>query len=173
MSLIDSGRLFHAVGPATEKALESCTWYVIQSHRSWTQVGTCYLYYILTLHRVSFALPPSISSPNLVSTLLLLPLVVFDMPAILALLFGIPSLIIWDLSTLIHPSSNPILKLTCALVQAFLAPNNSIYALLIRQQNSQTAYRFEVFYCLIALYSAYSHSYNTRFVLFGLWRWSV
>jgi len=34
------GGLFHAVGPATEKALEfirvSCTWYVIQSQSSWT-----------------------------------------------------------------------------------------------------------------------------------------
>jgi len=54
------------------------------------------LYYILIRHRVSFALPPSISSPDLISTLLL-PLVVFDM---LALPFGIPSLIISDLLTL-------------------------------------------------------------------------
>jgi len=45
-------------------------------------LNTCYLCYIL----IRFALPPSISSPNLVLTLLL-PLVVFDMP------FGIPSLI--------------------------------------------------------------------------------
>jgi len=58
-------------------------------HSTMLALNTCHLYYILTRHRVSFALPPSISydsSSNLVSTLLL-PLVVFDM---LALLFGIP-----------------------------------------------------------------------------------
>jgi len=46
-------------------------------------LNTRHLYY--TCHRVSFAQPPSISSPNLVLTLLL-PLVVFNM---LALTFGI------------------------------------------------------------------------------------
>jgi len=61
----------------------------------------------------------SISSPNLVSTLLL-PLVVFDM---LALHFGIPSHIISDLPTLTL-SSNPILKLTFSLVQTCQALSN-------------------------------------------------
>jgi len=50
----------------------------------------------------AFALHPSIASPNLISTLLL-PLVVFDM---LALLFGIPSHVISDLLTLTLSSNS-------------------------------------------------------------------
>jgi len=72
-------------------------------HSTTLALNTWHIYYILIRHRVSFALPPSISFPNLVSTLLL-PLVVFDT---LALLFGFPSLIILDLPTLTL-SSNPI-----------------------------------------------------------------
>jgi len=72
-------------------------------HSTMLALNTCHLYYILIRHRVSFALPPSISSAYLVSTLLL-PFVVFYM---LALLFGIPSLIISDLLTLTL-SLNPI-----------------------------------------------------------------
>jgi len=68
---------------------------------------------------------PSIFSPSLVSRLLS-PLVVFGM---LANLFGNPSLLILDLST--PPPSNPISKFTCCVWQTFLAPNNSIRALLI------------------------------------------
>jgi len=45
-------------------------WLLLSTVHS-TTLNTCYLHYILTLHRVSFALPPSISSPNLVSTMLL------------------------------------------------------------------------------------------------------
>ena len=41
------------------------------------------------------------------------------------------NLLILDLSTLTLPS-NPISKLTCSVLWAFLAPNNSIHALLIR-----------------------------------------
>jgi len=79
-------------------------WLLLSTVHSTTLVlNTCHLYYIHIRHRVSFALPPSISSPNLVSTLLL-PLVVFDM---LALPFGIPFLIILDLPTL-KLSSNSI-----------------------------------------------------------------
>jgi len=55
------------------------------------------------------------------------PLVVFGM---LVPLFGTPSLLILDLSTP-TPPSNPISKLTCFVLQAFLAPNNTIHALLI------------------------------------------
>jgi len=39
-----------------------------------------------------------------------------------------PSLLILDLST---PPSNPISKLTCSVLQAFLAPSNTIHAILI------------------------------------------
>jgi len=53
--------------------------------------------------------------------------VVFGM---LAPLFGTPSLLILDLSTP-TPPSNPISKLSCSVRQAFLAPINSIHALLI------------------------------------------
>jgi len=48
----------------------------------------------------------------------------------LAPLFGTPSLLILDLSTPTLPSS-PISKLISSVLQAFLAPNNSIHALLI------------------------------------------
>jgi len=48
----------------------------------------------------------------------------------LAPLFGTPSLLILDLSTP-TPPSNPISKLTGYVLQAFLAPNNTIHALLI------------------------------------------
>jgi len=75
-------------------------------HSTTLAVNICHLYYILIIHhRISFALPPSISSPNLISTSLL-PLVVFDM---LALPFGIPSLIISDLPNLTL-SSNQLQK---------------------------------------------------------------
>jgi len=57
--------------------------------------------------------------------------------------FGIASLIISDLLTLTL-SSNAIYKLTCSLVQAFLAPNNSIHALLIRHNH--------VDFCIFKLY---------------------
>jgi len=53
-------------------------------------------------------------------------LVVFGMLAPL----GTPSLLILDLWTPISPS-NPVSKLTCSVLQAFLAPNNSIRKLLI------------------------------------------
>jgi len=69
-------------------------------HSTALVLNNCHLYCILTCNRISFALPPSISSPYLVSTLLL-PLMVFDMH------FGILSLIISDLPTLTL-SSNPI-----------------------------------------------------------------
>jgi len=71
-------------------------------HSATLALNTRHLYYILIRHRVSFTLPPSISSPNLVSTLFL-PLMVFD---ILALLFGIPSLIISDLPNLTLSSTS-------------------------------------------------------------------
>jgi len=58
---------------------------------------------------------------------LLSPLVLFSM---LAPLIGTASLLILDLSTP-KPPSNPISKLTRSVLQAFLAPNNSIHALLI------------------------------------------
>jgi len=96
----------------TTSALNSLHWLPLQQrinfklatvHSTTLALDTCHLYYILIRHRVSFALPPSISSPNLVSTLLL-RLVVFDM---LALPFGIPSFIISDLPTLTL-YSNPI-----------------------------------------------------------------
>jgi len=65
--------------------------------------------YILTLRRVSCRLLPSISSPNLVSTLLLSP-VVFGM---LALLFGIPPSQIYRLLGLhclqIQSKNSPVL----------------------------------------------------------------
>jgi len=48
----------------------------------------------------------------------------------LAPLLGTPSLLILDLSTP-TPPSNPISELTCSVLKAFLAPNNSIHALLI------------------------------------------
>jgi len=79
-----------------------------------------------TPQHVSFAPPPSIFSPNL-EPRLLSPLVVFG---ILAPLFGTPSLLILELSTP-TPPSNPISKLFCSVLQAFLAPNNTIHALLI------------------------------------------
>jgi len=44
---------------------------------------------------------------------------------LLAPLFGTPSLLILDLSTPTTPS-NPISKLTCSVLQSFLAPNNTI-----------------------------------------------
>jgi len=47
-----------------------------------------------------------------------------------AILAITPSLLILDLSTP-TPPSNPISKLTCSVLQAFLAPNNTIHALLI------------------------------------------
>jgi len=72
-------------------------------HSTTLALNTCHLYCILIYHRVNFVLPPSISSPNIVSTLLL-SLEVFDK---LALPFGIPSLIISDLPTLTL-SSNQI-----------------------------------------------------------------
>jgi hypothetical protein len=56
-------------------------------------------------------------------------------------LFGTPSLLILDLSTLTLPS-NPISKLTCCVLRAFLAPNNSIHALLIRISMSILALKF-------------------------------
>jgi len=59
--------------------------------------------------------------------LLLSPLVVFG---ILAPLFETPSLLILDLSTP-TPPSDPISKLTCSVLQAFLACNNTNHALLI------------------------------------------
>jgi len=37
-------------------------------HSITSALNTCYLYYISTLNHVNFTLPPSISSPNLVST---------------------------------------------------------------------------------------------------------
>ena len=58
-------------------------------------LNTCNLYDIPELNHVSFALPTSIFSPNLVSTLLS-PLVVFGT---LAAVFGFPSLLILDLLT--------------------------------------------------------------------------
>jgi len=66
----------------------------------------CHLYYMLIRQRVSFTLPPSLNllSQPLINNRLLLPIIVFDM---LALPFGIPSLIISDLPTLTL-SSNPI-----------------------------------------------------------------
>jgi len=110
-------------------------------HRSLHNAGpqySCHIYYILTRHRDRFALPPSISSPNLVSTLLL-PLVVFDM---LAFLLGTFSLTISDLPTLTLPS-NPIWK-THIFSFSFLTPNNSIRALLIRHNH--------VDFCVLKLY---------------------
>jgi len=76
---------------------------------------------------------PSIFSPNLVPSLLS-PLLVFG---ILAPLFGTPSLLILDLSTP-TPPSNPISKLTCSVLQAFLVPKNTIHALLIHIYNCFT-----------------------------------
>jgi len=78
-------------------------------------LNICHLCYTPTPQHVSFAPPPSIFSPNLVWRLLS-PLVVFSM---LAPLFGTPSHLIWDLSTPTPPSN---LKLTCSVLQAFLAP---------------------------------------------------
>jgi len=72
----------------TTSALNSLHWLPIQQriNLNWLilstvqfttlALNTCHLYYILTLHHVSFTLPPSISSPNFVRTLIL-PLVVF------------------------------------------------------------------------------------------------
>jgi len=93
----------------TTSALNSLHWIPIQQrinfklttlvtvHSTTLTLNTYHLYYILIRHRVSFALPSSISSPDFVSTL-------FDM---LTLLFGIPYLIISDLSTHML-SSHPI-----------------------------------------------------------------
>jgi len=94
-------------------------------HCSLHTTGPQYLSSLLHPYTSSRLLRPtsaSISSPNLVLTLLL-PLTVFDM---CALLFGISSLI--PTRTL---SSNPIYQLTFSLVQAFLAANNYTGALLI------------------------------------------
>jgi len=64
----------------TTSALNSLHWLSIQQqinlnwlllstvHFTTLAPNTCHLYYILIRHHVSFALPPSISSPNLVST---------------------------------------------------------------------------------------------------------
>jgi len=123
--LLGSSRTYSTTN--TTSALNSLHWLPIQQrinfklatlvHRSLHNAAPQYLSSLL--HRVSFsfALPPSISSPNLVSTLLL-PLVAFDM---LALLFGMLSLVISDLPTVM--CSNPITKLTFSLVRASLAPN--------------------------------------------------
>jgi len=82
-------------------------------------LNTCDLYYILIRHCVSFALPPSIFFPNLVSTMLLPHGFRHAGPS----LWNPPSLIISDQLTLTL-SSNPILKLTFSMVQASLPPNN-------------------------------------------------
>jgi len=87
-------------------------------HRSLHNAGAQYLSSLLDHY--CFALPPSISSPILVSTLLL-PLVVFDM---LALLFGIPSIPHHLRSTDSYTVFKYNLKLTFSLVQASLAASN-------------------------------------------------
>ena len=86
----------------------------------------CHLNCIPTPQHVSFALPLSTVSLNLVSTLLS-PLVIFGM---LVPLFGTSYLLFSDLSTLTLPS-NPISNLTRFVLRAILAPNNLIHALLI------------------------------------------
>jgi len=91
---------------------EATNWLLPATVRTTTSAfNTCHLYYIPALHHVSFTLPTSISYHNLTSTLLL-PLVLFD---ILAILFRIPSLRIWNLLPLTLPS-NLILKLIYFLV---------------------------------------------------------
>ena len=102
-----------------------------------------------TPQQVSFALPPSIFSPYLVSTPLS-HLVVFRM---LAPLFGIPFHLILNLLTRTLPS-NPISKLTFSLLKAFLVPNNFISALLIRHfyvdfsvENIYYYYYYYYYYC--------------------------
>jgi len=83
-------------------------------------LNICHLCYTSPMpQHVSFAPPPSIFSPNLVPRLLS-PLVVFGL---LAPPFGTPSLLILDLSAP-TPPSNPISKLTCSVLQAFLVPDN-------------------------------------------------
>jgi len=89
-------------------------------------LNICHLCYTPTPQHVSFAPLPSIFSRNLVPRLLS-PLIVFSM---LAPLFGTPSLLVLDLSTS-TPPSNQISKLSCSVLQAFLAPNSTIHALLI------------------------------------------
>jgi len=59
----------------TTSALNSLHSLLSTVHSTTLALNTCHLYYILIRHRVSFTLPPSIASPNLVPTLLL-PLVV-------------------------------------------------------------------------------------------------
>jgi len=98
----------------TTSALNSLHWHPIQQRinfklatlvpftpQRWPSMLLIFTTSFTPTHQLHSA--SSISSPDLISTLLL-PLVVFDM---LALLFGIPSLIISDLPTLTL-SSNPI-----------------------------------------------------------------
>ena len=109
------------------ESVQSSKLHLSTVHSRTLALNICHLHYFPTLQNASFALPPSIFSPYLLSTLLS-PLVVSGM---LAPLFRIYSLLILDLSTLALPS-NPISKLTYYLLQALLAPNYSIRALLIR-----------------------------------------
>jgi len=93
----------------------------------------------------SHYIPPSIFSPNLVSTLLL-PLVVSLSSTywFISLEFSTRHLHSIDSHTL---SSNPIYKLTGSLVQTLPASNNSIHAFLIRHNH--------VDFCVLKLYSYY------------------
>jgi len=124
----------------TTSALNSLHWLPIQqrinfklailAHRALNNAGPQYLpslLYPYTLSQLRSA--SSISSPNLVSTLLL-PLVVFDMLALLSFLHH-------HRYTNSYTVYKSILKtqLTFSLVQAFLAPNNSIHAFLIQHNH--------------------------------------
>ena len=110
----------------------------------------------MTDQHVSFAVPPLIFSPYLVSTSLS-HLVLFGM---LAPLFGIPFHLILDQLKLTLPS-NPISKLTFSLLKAFLAPNRPLTI-------SSVRFWFDIVMLILALKTYYHYYYYNYYYYYWL-----